>query len=98
MMGNMQQNMGGQMGQMQSEMMKAMASMNPPMMQAMTIQDADVAFACSMIAHHMGAIAMAKSETANGKDDQLKKMAEKMITEQEAEVKELSAWVEAHAK
>lgn len=99
MMGEMQKMMDGQqMGQMQSEMMKSMAAMNPPMMQSMTIQDADVAFACSMIAHHMGAIAMAKAETANGKDEAMKKMAEKMIKDQESEVKKMSAWVEKHAK
>lgn len=99
MMGDMQKMMGGQqMGQMQSEMMRSMAAMNPSMMQSMTIQDADVAFACSMIAHHMGAIAMAKTETANGKDEAMKKMAEKMIKDQEAEVKKMSAWVEKHAK
>ena len=99
MMGDMQKMMGGQqMGQMQSEMMKSMAAMNPPMMQAMTIQDQDVSFACAMIAHHMGAIAMAKAETSSGKDGELKKMAEKMIKDQEAEVKKMSAWVEKHAK
>ena len=51
-----------------------------------------------MIAHHMGAIAMAKAETANGKDEAMKKMAEKMIKDQESEVKKMSAWVEKHAK
>jgi uncharacterized protein (DUF305 family) len=54
--------------------------------------------ACAMIAHHMGAIAMARAETSSGKDGEMKKMAEKMIKDQEAEVKKMSAWVEKHAK
>jgi uncharacterized protein (DUF305 family) len=67
-------------------------------MQGAMAQDPDVAFNCSMIAHHQGAIAMAKTELQYGKDDAAKKMAQKTIDEQSKEVEEMTKWVEEHAK
>ncbi len=77
--------------------MRAMAAMNPSMMQGMMRQDADMAFACSMLAHHQGAIAMARVELEHGKDEEMKKMAQKMIDDQTREVGEMTKWIEAHA-
>jgi uncharacterized protein (DUF305 family) len=51
-----------------------------------------------MIAHHLGAIAMAKVELQHGKDEAARKMAQKTIDEQSAEVEEMTKWVEEHAK
>jgi uncharacterized protein (DUF305 family) len=96
--GMMQQNMGNHMGAGQSEMMKAMSSMAPPMMQAMAIADVDIAFACSMITHHKGAIAMAKVQVSQGKDAEMKAMAQKMIDDQSKEVEKMTSWVNDHAK
>jgi uncharacterized protein (DUF305 family) len=60
--------------------------------------DADVGFVCGMIAHHMGAIEMSKTELKNGDDEQAKLMAQKIIDAQMKEIDEMSKWVEAHAK
>lgn len=76
---------------------KAMESMHGPMMTAMMIPDADLAFACGMIPHHQGAIDMAQTVLENGKDDEIKAMAQKMIDAQKAEIAGLSNWIEAHA-
>lgn len=78
--------------------MKAMAGMEPPMMQGATAQDPDVAFNCSMIAHHQGAIGMARVELQFGKDEQARKMAQKTIEEQTKEIEEMTKWVQAHTR
>ena len=51
----------------------------------------DVDFAASMIPHHQGAIDMAKLQIKHGKDPELRKMAEKMIKDQQKEQKDLQA-------
>lgn len=98
MMETMQQHMGGGMSEATRGYMQAMTETHMPMMQGAMAQDADVAFNCSMIAHHLGAIAMAKVELEHGKDEAARKMAQKTIDEQSAEVEEMTKWVEAHAK
>lgn len=100
-MGNMdamQKSMGGHMSDATKGYMQAIAGMHPPMMQGAMAKDPDVAFNCSMIAHHQGAIAMAKVELQFGKDEKAKKMAQKTIDEQSKEVMEMTQWVEKHAK
>lgn len=98
MMQQMHQNMGGQMSEATMAYMQAMMAMHPPMIQGAMVQDPDMAFNCSMIAHHQGAIAMARVELQHGKDEEAKKMAQKTIDEQSKEVEEMTRWVEEHAK
>ena len=86
------------MAEFQKESMQGMKAMNMNMMQGMMKKDADVAFACGMIAHHMGAISMAQVELKHGDNAETKAKAQKIIDDQTKEIKELTAWVEKEAK
>lgn len=52
-------------------------------------READKLFLTQMIAHHKGAVDMAKAEIANGRNSDAIKLAREIITAQEAEIKEM---------
>ncbi len=66
--------------------------MHKDMMVAFT-GDADADFVRGMIPHHQGAIDMAKVVLAHGKDPELRKLANAIITEQEKEIAFMRDWL-----
>jgi len=84
-----------------SPVIKAYKQAHMDMMKSMDVPltgEPDVDFARNMIPHHQAAISMAKIELQHGKDPELKKMAEKMIADQESEINALKAWLTKHSK
>ena len=75
-------------------MMKTMEGM--PMMKF--TGDADIDFMIHMRSHHQGAIDMAKVVLANGKDAEVKKLAQDIVTAQEKEIGVINAWLKAKGK
>ncbi len=76
------------------DLMDGMGAMNADMMAGGTASDIDVAFVCSMIPHHRGAIDMAKAELAHGDDAWAKQLATGIIAAQEKEIADMLAWLE----
>jgi uncharacterized protein (DUF305 family) len=74
--------------------MEGMTEMHRNMMQGMMAEDPDVSFVCGMIAHHQGAIHMAKTELEHGDNDRAKEMAQKIIDAQTREIAEMKTWLE----
>ncbi|WP_423068588.1 CopM family metallochaperone [Devosia sp. CN2-171] len=77
-----------------TDLMDGMGKMNADMMAGGTATDIDVAFVCSMIPHHRGAIDMAKAELAHGDDPWAKELATAVIAAQEKEIADMLAWLE----
>lgn len=75
-------------------MMKMMDGM--PMMKF--TGDADLDFMIHMRPHHQLAVDMAKVDLANGKDAEVKKLAQDIITAQEKEIAVIDAWLKAKGK
>lgn len=80
----------------QENMAKMMVTM-PAMHEGMMNEDADVAFACGMIAHHQGAIDMAQVVLDHGDDPQMRALAEEIIEAQVAEIEQMTTWLVENA-
>jgi uncharacterized protein (DUF305 family) len=85
------------MSEAHTALMAGMDRMNSDMMTGGMAQDIDVAFVCSMIPHHRGAIDMAKAELQYGDDAWAKEMAQKVIDAQEQEIADMLAWLDQQA-
>lgn len=73
------------------KIMHSMSSMNMEM-----TGDADKDFVMMMIPHHQAAVDMAKVVLEEGKDPEVRKMAEGVISAQEEEIKWMKQWLEMH--
>ena len=92
--GAMAMDMSHDMDKAHADLMAGMDTTNQQMMDSMMIEDIDVAFVCSMLPHHQGAINMAKAELAHGDNQWAKDMAQKVIDAQEQEIADMVAWLE----
>lgn len=74
----------------QNRMMDSMHVMMDRMMAMPKTNDPEIDFAKMMIMHHQGAINMSNVEIQAGTNDSLKRMAQKIITEQQAEIQQFN--------
>jgi uncharacterized protein (DUF305 family) len=74
----------------------AMSVMHKGMHTAPQTGDPDRDFVAMMIPHHQGAIDMAKVLLLYGKDEQLKRLAQEIIADQQNEVQLMQLWLSKH--
>jgi len=78
--------------------MEAAERTHRPMLDGIQAMDPDVAFVRGMIAHHQGAIEMAKVVLQYGKDDQPRKWANDIIREQQREISAMQEWLKNNVR
>jgi uncharacterized protein (DUF305 family) len=79
----------------------AMNAVNERMHREMAMEytgNVDADFVRNMIAHHQGAIDMARIQVAFGKDPKIRELAENVIRAQEDEIAMMKSWLAANAK
>lgn len=84
--------------QFSSEMNKVMADMESKMKSMKMSGNLDHDFATMMIDHHQGAIDMAEVEKKHGKMQDVKNLADKIITDSQKDISELKTWLSSHDK
>lgn len=81
---------------MSSGMQSGMDKMMTDMHQMEMTGNIDHDYAMNMKSHHQAAVDMAQAELESGKDDDLKKMAQKIIDAQKSEISELQSFLDNH--
>jgi uncharacterized protein (DUF305 family) len=71
------------------KMHAAMASVEPS-------GDSDVDFVNLMLPHHQAAIDMAKTQMVYGKNPQIRRLAQEIVTDQQSEIELMQLWLKQH--
>lgn len=79
-----------------SELMASMGKMDVDMASMKPSGDSDVDFVKLMFPHHQAAIDMAKTELMHGKDPQMRRLAQEIITDQQSEIELMQLWLKQH--
>jgi hypothetical protein len=56
----------------------------------------DVDFVSLMLPHHQAALDMAKAQLLHGKDPQMRRLAQEIITDQQSEIELMQLWLKQH--
>lgn len=73
-----------------------METMHSDMMSIKQSDSSDVDFARLMLPHHQAAIEMAKTELIYGKDPQMRRLAQEIVTDQLSEIELMRLWLKQH--
>ena len=78
-----------------SELNSTMDKMHMAMATIERSGNADIDFVRLMLPHHQGAIDMAKVQLLHGKDPQMRRLAEEIVTDQQLEIELMERWLKA---
>ena len=76
-----------------SELIASMDKMHMAMSAVARSGNGDVDFVKLMLPHHQAAIDMAKTELLYGKDPQMRRLAQEIITDQQLEIELMQRWL-----
>ena len=79
-----------------TELMGSMEKMHVAMASIEPSGDNDADFAELMLPHHQAAIDMSKAELLYGKDPQMRRLAQEIITDQQSEIELMQLWLKQH--
>ena len=75
------------------ELIASMEKMHVAMGSAKSSGSSDADFVALMVPHHQAAIEMAKAELLNGKDPQMRRVAQEIIIDQQSEIALMQLWL-----
>jgi uncharacterized protein (DUF305 family) len=78
------------------EMEQAMEKMHTAMASIKPSGDDDADFVRFMLPHHQAALDMAKAELTHGKDPQMRRLAQEIVTDQQSEIELMQLWLKRH--
>ena len=84
--------------EMQMAYANGMDAMHGEMMAGIADPVPDMAFARGMLAHHIGAVDMAKVQLKYGKDKEMRELAQQIIDAQQPEIKIMQEWMAMSGK
>jgi uncharacterized protein (DUF305 family) len=76
-----------------AELLRSMDAMHTAMATLKTSGDSDIDFVRMMLPHHQAAIDMAKTQLIYGKDAQMRRLAQEIITDQQSEIELMQLWL-----
>jgi uncharacterized protein (DUF305 family) len=79
-----------------SDLMASMDKMHAAMGSVERSGNDDADFVRLMLPHHQAAIDMAKAELTWGKEPQLRRLAQEIVTDQESEIQLMRLWLKQH--
>ncbi|MBZ5573790.1 MAG: DUF305 domain-containing protein, partial [Acidobacteriia bacterium] len=79
-----------------SALMGSMEKMHAGMMSIEQSGNSDIDFVRLMLPHHQAAIDMAKAQLLYGKDPQMRRLAQEIITDQQSEIELMQLWLKQH--
>lgn len=74
----------------------AMERMHSAMASVGRSGDSDIDFVRLMLPHHQAAIDMARTQLLYGKDPQMRRLAQEIITDQQSEIELMQLWLKQH--
>ena len=84
-------------GNCAADLRAAMGRMHEIMSHLPAAANADEDFVRLMIPHHQAALDMAKTQLLCGKDPQIRRLAQEIITDQQSEIEVMDLWLKNHA-